>query len=63
MDAFVGIVFELTLIIMKRSGMEQESTIVPECPSEEQVQALHEKYSAPGFKVYVKCEPLRGERM
>jgi len=63
MDAFVGIVFELTLIVMKRSGIEQESTIVRTCPAEEQMKELQDKFQAAGFRVYVKCEPLRGERM
>jgi len=62
-SAIAGFMFELTVIIMKRSGMEQESTVVLECPAEEQMKGLQDKFQAQGFRVYVKCELLRGERM
>jgi len=55
-----GILFELTLIIMKRSGMETETVIFLECPAEKEIQEIHERYSTPGFKVYVKCEKKSG---
>jgi len=55
-----GILYELTLIIMRRSGMEQEAIIVLECPAKQEIKDLHEKYSVPGFRVYVTCKPKNG---
>ena len=52
-----GILFELTLIIMKRSGSSQISTLAPTCPAVEQMTELNRKYSVPGFRVYVTCSP------
>jgi len=52
-----GILFELTLIIMKRSGFENKTVTVLECPAEKKIQEMHEKYSTPGFRVYVTCGP------
>ena len=52
-----GILFELTLIIMKRSGFETETITVLECPADKEIQELHEKYSTPSFRVYVTCGP------
>ncbi len=52
-----GILFELTLIIMRRSGSSQISAVGPTCPAVEQMTELNSKYSVPGFRVYVTCGP------
>ena len=55
-----GILFELTLIIMKRAGMEQDTITVLECPTKQEIKELHERYSVPGFRVYMTCKPKSG---
>lgn len=58
-----SILFELTLMVMNRSGIETETVTVIECPSEKVIQELHDKYSVPGFRVYVTCEKKEGLSM
>jgi len=57
-----GILFELTLIIMRRSGSSQISVLEPTCPAVEQMIELNRKYSVPGFRVYVTCAPYMETR-
>jgi len=52
-----SILFELTLMIMKRAGIEETKTVVTECPTQQRINELHNKYSVPGFRVYVTCDP------
>lgn len=58
-----SILFELTLMIMKRSGIEETTTVVMECPTKQTIKELHNKYSTPGFRVYVTCEKKEGVSM
>ena len=57
-----SILFELTLMIMKRSGADIKSTVVMECPTKQAIKELHNKYSVPGFRVYVTCVPYTETR-
>jgi len=57
-----SILFELTLMIMKRSGIEETTTVVMECPTKQAIKELHSKYSVPGFRVYVTCGPYTETR-
>ena len=57
-----GILFELTMIIMHRSGSIQTSVVSPACPLVEQITEFNRKYSVPGFRVYVTCGPYTETR-
>ena len=60
---FEGILFELILIISRRTGIVQDTVTVLECPTKQTIKEVQDRYSVPGFRVYVKCKQLRGVPM
>ncbi len=65
-NMIAGILFELSMVVIHKSRIHEETVIVQKCPSEIQIEEFENKYNkreVPGFRAFVKCEQLRGEAM